>query len=158
MKSNTMNIQSALRILMVWCIGTRAVVATMLSIHQCFSSSLWVNKCYCNMYNFYCKTVTQFPDIRLHWFEDTVFFHRIYTCFCLEFIPVVRSTELTRFICYISRVSCQKGPYPPCLRMADRALFAGYPRFVPSLQGCFIDTGAITLLPQCQWSSLEKYG
>ena len=25
-----------------------------------------------------------------------------------------------------------KGPYPPCLRMADRALLAGYPRFVRS--------------------------
>ena len=24
----------------------------------------------------------------------------------------------------------QKGPYPPCLRMADRALLAGYPRFM----------------------------
>ena len=23
-----------------------------------------------------------------------------------------------------------KGPYPPCLRMADRALLAGYPRCV----------------------------
>ena len=23
-------------------------------------------------------------------------------------------------------VSCQKGPSPPCLRMADRALLAGY--------------------------------
>ena len=23
-----------------------------------------------------------------------------------------------------------KGPYPPCLRMADRALLAGYPRYV----------------------------
>ena len=23
-----------------------------------------------------------------------------------------------------------KGPYPPCLRMADRALLAGYPRFL----------------------------
>ena len=23
-----------------------------------------------------------------------------------------------------------KGPYPPCLRMADRALFAEYPRYV----------------------------
>ena len=25
-----------------------------------------------------------------------------------------------------------KGPYPPCLRMADRALLAGYPRYVDS--------------------------
>ena len=24
-----------------------------------------------------------------------------------------------------------KGPYPPCLRMADRALLAGYPRYMP---------------------------
>ena len=24
-----------------------------------------------------------------------------------------------------------KGPYPPCLRMADRALLAGYPRYIP---------------------------
>ena len=23
-----------------------------------------------------------------------------------------------------------KGPYPPCLRMADRALLAGYPRII----------------------------
>ena len=26
-----------------------------------------------------------------------------------------------------------KGPYPPCLRMADRALLAGYPRIIKSL-------------------------
>ena len=25
-----------------------------------------------------------------------------------------------------------KGPYPPCLRMADRALLAGYPRLLSS--------------------------
>ena len=25
-----------------------------------------------------------------------------------------------------------KGPYPPCLRMADRALLAGYPRYIKS--------------------------
>ena len=30
----------------------------------------------------------------------------------------------------VSRVSCQRVPYPPCLRMADRALLAGYPRFL----------------------------
>ena len=28
----------------------------------------------------------------------------------------------------------QKGPYPPCLRMADRALLAGYPRIVFSME------------------------
>ena len=33
----------------------------------------------------------------------------------------------------ISMVSCQKGPYPPCLRMADRALLAGYPRYMTSM-------------------------
>ena len=26
-----------------------------------------------------------------------------------------------------------KGPYPPCLRMADRALLAGYPRYVDAI-------------------------
>ena len=31
-----------------------------------------------------------------------------------------------------------KGPYPPCLRMAERALVAGYPRYVCS-QRLFID-------------------
>ena len=30
----------------------------------------------------------------------------------------------------MSMVSCPKGPYPTCLRMADRALFAGYPRIM----------------------------
>ena len=30
-----------------------------------------------------------------------------------------------------------KGPYPPCLRMADRALLAGNPRYVFSLVGSF---------------------
>ena len=26
-----------------------------------------------------------------------------------------------------------KGPYPPCLCMADRAFLAGYPRYAPEL-------------------------
>ena len=34
---------------------------------------------------------------------------------------------------YTSMVSCPKGPYPPCLRMADRAFLAGYPRHVAVL-------------------------
>ena len=28
-----------------------------------------------------------------------------------------------------------KGPYPPCLRMADRALLAGYPRYMVHIDG-----------------------
>ena len=27
-----------------------------------------------------------------------------------------------------------KGPYPPCLRMADRALLAGYPRYMHGIE------------------------
>ena len=34
----------------------------------------------------------------------------------------------SRISCQISRVSCQKGPTRHALRMADRALLAGYPR------------------------------
>ena len=30
----------------------------------------------------------------------------------------------------ISKVSCQKGPYLPCVSMTGRALLAGYPRYV----------------------------
>ena len=29
-----------------------------------------------------------------------------------------------------------KGPYPPCLRMADRALLAGYPQYVMKVWSC----------------------
>ena len=29
-----------------------------------------------------------------------------------------------------------KGSYPPCLRMADRALLAGYPRYLSAVCGC----------------------
>ena len=40
----------------------------------------------------------------------------------------------------MSRVSCQKGPYSPCWRMADRALWAGYPRYdqVPYCVTCSV--------------------
>ena len=41
----------------------------------------------------------------------------------------------------MSRESCQKGPYPSCIRMADRALLAGYSRCVSlpvvQMHGCF---------------------
>ena len=39
----TMNICSALWVLMSWCFSTRASVATVLSTHPCVSSCLWVN-------------------------------------------------------------------------------------------------------------------
>ena len=42
--SNTMNIFSALWLLMVWCFSTRASVATLLSMHPSISSCLVVNK------------------------------------------------------------------------------------------------------------------
>ena len=41
--SNTMNVQSALWILMAWCFSTRASVATVLIIHPCISRCLRVN-------------------------------------------------------------------------------------------------------------------
>ena len=31
-----------------------------------------------------------------------------------------------------------KGPYPPCLRMADRTLLAGYPRYISVLITCIL--------------------
>ena len=43
--TNTMNILSALWILMAWCFSTRASVATVLSKHPCISSCFWVNNC-----------------------------------------------------------------------------------------------------------------
>ena len=42
--SITMNIQSALWILMARCFSTRASVATVLSIHLCISNCLWVKQ------------------------------------------------------------------------------------------------------------------
>ena len=42
--SNTMNIFSALWLLMVWCFSTRASVATLLSMHPSISSCVAVNK------------------------------------------------------------------------------------------------------------------
>ena len=41
--SNTMNILSALWLLMAWCFSTRASVATLQITHPCVSSCLWVN-------------------------------------------------------------------------------------------------------------------
>ena len=41
--SDTMNIYSILWILMAWCFTTRPPVATVLSMHPCISSYLWVN-------------------------------------------------------------------------------------------------------------------
>ena len=38
-------------------------------------------------------------------------------------------TDLTKDTPYLDGI-LPKGPYPPCLRMADRALLAGYPRSV----------------------------
>ena len=34
-----------------------------------------------------------------------------------------------------------KGPYPPCLRMADRALLAGYPRYGLGVPSYYIKNG-----------------
>ena len=42
--SNTINVQSALRILMAWCFSTRASVAAVLTTHPCVSRCLGVNK------------------------------------------------------------------------------------------------------------------
>ena len=42
--SNTMNIFSALWLLMAWCFSTRPAVATVLITHPCVSSCLWVNQ------------------------------------------------------------------------------------------------------------------
>ena len=41
--SNTINNYSALWILMAWCFSTRASVATVLRMHPCIVSCLWVN-------------------------------------------------------------------------------------------------------------------
>ena len=42
-----------------------------------------------------------------------IWWHQIHWILCLQFKGIL-----------------PKGPYPPCLRMADRALLAGYPRIV----------------------------
>ena len=49
--------------------------------------------------------------------------------------PYIKKLSVTRYGVWdaeiallMSRVSCQKGPYLPCVSMAGRALFAGYPR------------------------------
>ena len=48
---------------------------------------------------------------------------------------VVHTALLLPWICSKSSITpdiegiLPKGPYPPCLRMADRALLAGYPRY-----------------------------
>ena len=39
-----------------------------------------------------------------------------------EFTPQVQGTHIDSIL--------PKGSYPPCLRMADRALLAGYPRYI----------------------------
>ena len=43
----------------------------------------------------------------------------------LELVHRINQTGLV-----ISMVSCQIGPYLPCLRIADRALLAEYPRYM----------------------------
>ena len=51
----------------------------------------------------------------------------------------------------ISRVSCQKGPYLPCVSMAGRALLAGYPRYVVETSIFTVFTTLWHLLPdKCQ--------
>ena len=47
--SSTPNIKSVLWILMTWCFSTRASVATVLSMHMCVSSCLWVKPNYAHM-------------------------------------------------------------------------------------------------------------
>ena len=52
-----------------------------------------------------------------------------------------------------------KGPYPPCLRMADRALLAGYPRYIPykleQKQVCWLRPND-PIWHQWTWSSLVQ--
>ena len=63
--SNTMNILSALWILMAWCFSTRASVATVLSVNPCISSCLGVNPCW-NILQKH-KNMIVFSIISQHW-------------------------------------------------------------------------------------------
>ena len=65
----------------------------------------------------------------------------IWSMYYFEFSMVVENDWLKNFLdindmelsgAYIDGI-LPKGPYPPCLRMADRALLAGYPRYVTCL-------------------------
>ena len=60
---------------------------------------------------------------------------------------IAQSNQDLRFRIYIEGILL-KGPYPPCLRMADRALLTGYPRYNSgSTRGGWIQCP--TSLPQC---------
>ena len=93
------------------------------------------------------KLITE--DVASVWKLCLQYPHYVHNLFC-SFLVYMHLTEYIshriHIIIHISMVSCQKGPirhayawqiepfwqgpYPPCLRMADRALLAGYPRYV----------------------------
>ena len=93
-------------------------------------------KSYFNSFNSVWKSVPCFPNV----------------CYVpivtrtIQLIPFLTQSDITRRLIHstITRTwhgqtsyyrniegILPKAPYPPCLRMADRALLAGYPRYVP---------------------------
>ena len=66
----------------------------------------------------------------------------IYISVCVLCVSLSLSIHIDGFL--------PKGPYPPCLRMADRALLAGYPRYIFIKCPCVIyipDAACPRLLP-----------
>ena len=55
------------------------------------------------------------------------------SCYCLWHVSLIGKLELLS-VMYLSRVSCQNGPYLPCVSMAGGALLAGYHRYVTTTQ------------------------
>ena len=88
-----------------------------------------------NMFNFVCHGSSQLPDVSVD--ASLIIATRL---FVQQFIQGInkackhQSSVLrgeppgTRGFPHNDGI-LPKGPYPPCLRMADRALLAGYPRF-----------------------------
>ena len=62
-----MNIQSALWVLMAWCLSTRASVATVLGMHPCISSCLWVNPVGVELFLRNHEDTISFSNIFQHW-------------------------------------------------------------------------------------------
>ena len=72
-----------------------------------------------------CNSI--FRTVTSKWGNNTKFLFNFLSFW--RILPGKMITGLNVHILYMEGI-LSKGPYPPCLRMADRALLAGYPQYI----------------------------
>ena len=103
------------------CCEEQAITRTNVNLDLCRDiASISHNELSLRLEKMLCAILSQIQWITIHRFECTNRgFVILYTSFC----------TLDQYETQISRLSCQKGPYLPCVNMAGRALLVRYHRY-----------------------------